>query len=107
MLQRYEKLNLIHSTERNKYGHLYYDEEMIHRIIIIRFLQQTGFTLPQIKEMNELSTEEIKNLFKETYRQLNNKISNLDILKDKTEKIIKLLDKEDIDDIIDLIKVIQ
>ncbi|MGN1406194.1 MAG: MerR family transcriptional regulator, partial [Erysipelotrichaceae bacterium] len=89
MLQRYEKLNLIHSTERNKYGHLYYDEEMIHRIIIIRFLQQTGFTLPQIKEMNELSTEEIKNLFKETYRQLNNKISNLDILKDKTEKIIK------------------
>ena len=107
MLQRYEKLKLIHYTERNKYGHLYYDEEMINRIIIIRFLQQIGFTLPQIKDMYELSTEEIKNLLKETYRKLNDKISYLDILKDKTEKVIQLLDKENINDIIDIIKVLQ
>lgn len=57
--------------------------------------------------MYELSTEEIKNLLKETNRKLNDKISYLDILKDKTEKVIQLLDKEDIDDIIDIIKALQ
>ena len=52
------------------------------------------------------SAEEIKNLLKETYRRLDEKISSLDILKDKTDKVIQLPDKEDIDDITDLIKVI-
>ena len=57
--------------------------------------------------MHEKSAEEIKNLLKETYRRLDEKISSLDILKDKTDKVIQLPDKEDIDDITDLIKVIQ
>ena len=57
--------------------------------------------------MHKQSAEEIKNLLKETYRRLDEKISSLDILKDKTDKVIHLPDKEDIDDITDLIKVIQ
>ncbi|MGM9959188.1 MAG: MerR family DNA-binding protein [Erysipelotrichaceae bacterium] len=80
---------------------------MIRGIILIRFLQEIGFTLSQIKEMHKQSAEEIKNLLKETYRRLDERISSLDILKDKTDKVIQLLDKEDIDDITDLIKVIQ
>ena len=80
---------------------------MIGGIILIRFLQDIGFTLPQIKEMHKQSAEEIKNLLKETYRRLDERISSLDILKDKTDKVIQLSDKEDIDDITDLIKVMQ
>lgn len=80
---------------------------MIRGIILIRFLQGIGFTLPQIKEMHKQSAEEIKNLLKETYRRLDERISSLDILKDKTDKVIQLPDKEDIADITDLIKVIQ
>ena len=57
--------------------------------------------------MHEKSAEEIKNLLKETYCRLDDRISFLDILKDKTDKVIQLPDKEDIDDITDLIKVIQ
>ena len=57
--------------------------------------------------MHEKSAEEIKNLLKETYRRLDERISSLDILKDKTDKVIQLPDEEDIDDITDLIKVIQ
>ena len=57
--------------------------------------------------MHRQSAEEIKNLLKETYRRLDEKISSLDILKDKTDKVIQLPDKEDTDDITDLIKVIQ
>ena len=57
--------------------------------------------------MHKQSAEEIKNLLKETYRRLDEKISSLDILKDKTDKVIQLPDEEDIDDITDLIKVIQ
>ena len=75
--------------------------------MLIRFLQGIGFTLPHIKEMHRQSAEEIKNLLKETYRRLDDRISSLDIPKDKTDKVIQLPDKEDIDDITDLIKVIQ
>ena len=75
--------------------------------MLIRFLQGIGFTLPHIKEMHKQSAEEIKNLLKETYRRLDDRISSLDIPKDKTDKVIQLPDKEDIDDITDLIKVIQ
>ena len=57
--------------------------------------------------MHEKSAEEIKTLLKETYRRLDDRISSLDIPKDKTDKVIQLPDKEDIDDITDLIKVIQ
>ena len=57
--------------------------------------------------MHKQSAEEIKNLLKETYRRLDDRISSLDIPKDKTDKVIQLSDKEDIDDITDLIKVIQ
>ena len=56
--------------------------------------------------MHKQSAEEIKNLLKETYRRLDDRISSLDIQKDKTDKVIQLSDKEDIDDITDLIKVI-
>ena len=57
--------------------------------------------------MHKQSAEEIKNLLKETYCRLDDRISFLDILKGKTDKAIQLPDKEDIDDITDLIKVIQ
>ena len=40
-----------------------------------------------------------------TYLRLDERISSLDILKDKTDKVIQLPDKEDIDDITDSIKV--
>ena len=56
--------------------------------------------------MHKQNAEEIKNLLKETYRRLDNRISSLDIPKDKTDKVIQLPDKEDIDEITDLIKVI-
>ena len=57
--------------------------------------------------MHKQSTEEIKNLLNETYRRLDERISSLVILKDKTDKVVQLPDKEDIDDITDLIKAIQ
>ncbi len=57
--------------------------------------------------MHKQSAEEIKNLLKETYRRLDERISSLDIPKDKTDKVIQLPDEEDIADITDLIKVIQ
>ena len=57
--------------------------------------------------MHKQSAEEIKNLLKETYHRIDERISSLDIPKDKTDKVIQLPYKEDIDDITDLIKVIQ
>ena len=43
---------------------------MIRGIILIRFLQEIGFTLPQIKEMHKQSAEEIKNLLTQNSKNI-------------------------------------
>ena len=55
-------------TDKNKYGHLLYDESTLHRAGMIKFFQQVGFKLREIKEIkeelikrvNELEIEEAK-----------------------------------------------
>ena len=37
-------------TDKNKYGHLLYDESTLHRAGMIKFFQQVGFKLREIKE---------------------------------------------------------
>lgn len=47
-VQGYEKAGLVSATERNKYGHLLYDEEAMLRIARIKFYQQLGFSIKEI-----------------------------------------------------------
>lgn len=50
-IQGYEKVGLVAPSERNKYGHLPYDETEVDRIRLIRFYQQLGFKLKEIKSL--------------------------------------------------------
>ena len=50
-IQCYEKAGLMTPTTKNKYGHLLYDESAFHRAEMIRFLQQLGFKLREVKEI--------------------------------------------------------
>ena len=52
IIQGYEKQGLIRSAGRNKYGHLLYDEETLHRIVLIRFYQGLGFELKRDSDIH-------------------------------------------------------
>ena len=50
-VQGYEKEGLVEASDRNKYGHLLYDEKTQLRIAQIRLYQQFGFKVKEIKEL--------------------------------------------------------
>ena len=47
-VQGYEKAGLVSATDRNKYGHLLYDEATMLRIEQIKFYQQLGVSIKEI-----------------------------------------------------------
>lgn len=49
IIQGYEKAELVAPSLQNKYGHLLYDELEQELIRLIRFYQQPGFPLRDIK----------------------------------------------------------
>lgn len=48
-IQGYEKMGLVVPSGRNKYGHLLYDASCREQIRTVRFYQQMGFSLKEIK----------------------------------------------------------
>ena len=50
-IQCYEQAGLLKRSAKNKYGHLLYDEQAFQRAQMIRFLQQLGFKLEEVKEI--------------------------------------------------------
>ena len=52
-IQGYEKEGLVSPFGKNKYGHLLYGEAERERIRLVRFYQQVGFPLKEIKALME------------------------------------------------------
>ena len=52
-IQGYEKEGLVSPSGQNKYGHLLYGEAERERIRLVRFYQQVGFPLKEIKALME------------------------------------------------------
>ena len=104
MLQRYERIGLIHHTGHNKYGHLYYDKEMEGRILYIRHLQLCKFTLPEIRNLFNLSVEEMELRLEEKVKELNLNAEYLSKLALRTNRIIEAMETKDMTDVVDIIK---
>ena len=104
MLQRYERIGLIHHTGHNKYGHLYYDKEMEGRILYIRHLQLCKFTLPEIRDLFNLSVEEMELRLEEKVKELNLNAEYLSKLALRTNRIIEAMETKDMTDVVDIIK---
>ncbi len=107
IIQGYEKKGLIEATARNKYGHLLYDEETVVRIAQIRFYQELGFSLKEIREFIDQPLMERKRYLKKQVELLKQQQSRLkeeirileDYLKDEDdkkleEKIWKIIGEE-------------
>lgn len=93
MLQRYERIGLIHSTNRDKYGHLYYNKEMLNRILFIRFLQDCYFTLPEISKLVPLSIAEIKEALIHQIKELDKQKKVLEKRQETVKRIVNELNK--------------
>ena len=80
-IQCYEEAGLMTPTDKNKYGHLLYDESTLHRAGMIKFFQQVGFKLREIKEIIDAPNEVIK-------EELIKRVNELEIEEAKLTQII-------------------
>lgn len=91
-IQCYEQAGLLKPSEKNKYGHLLYDEQAFQRAQMIRFLQQLGFKLEEVKEIidapDNVSKKDIFNCIVERMKQQDSEqASDHDMPEDDKERM--------------------
>lgn len=59
-VQGYESVGLVHSSCKNKYGHLLYDDKTVEVIREVKQYQQFGFQLKEIKELRDASNQVVR-----------------------------------------------
>lgn len=69
-IQGYEVKGLITPSCKNKYGHLLYDEDTVKKIVLIKKYQDLGFSLQEIKSLNDCSIEKRNKLIKDKVKEL-------------------------------------
>ena len=86
-IQCYEKAGLMTPTTKNKYGHLLYDESAE----MIRFLQQLGFKLREVKEIIDAPDDVIKEALEKRVDELEHEKVKMDqIMQEARDYIEKL-----------------
>lgn len=91
-IQCYEKAGLMAPTGKNKYGYLLYDEEAFHRAEKIKFLQQLGFKLKDIKKIIDAPGYKVKEVLRIRIEELENEQTNLDHIIQKARAYIDSLE---------------
>ena len=87
-IQCYEKAGLMMPSDKNKYGHLLYDIHAMHRAETIKFMQELGFRLREIKEIIDAPSAVIKEALEQRISELEKETARLDqIIKGATEYI--------------------
>lgn len=79
-------------TDKNKYGHLLYDESTLHRAEMIRFLQQLGFKLREVKKIIDAPNDVIKEALIKRVNELENEKVKLNRIIQEANDYIKSLD---------------
>lgn len=90
-VQGYEKMSLVAPAGRNKYGHLLYDESGEKRIQTIRFYQQMGFSLKEIKGVLDAPKERKKVALQVKLGELEAKYNQLQRLMEQVKQYIAAL----------------
>lgn len=76
-VQGYEKMGLVTSTGRNKMGYLLYDDIAQEKIKKIKQYQDIGFSLKEIKELENASPAEIKKALEEKVIEIRKEIEKI------------------------------
>lgn len=69
-VQGYEKAGLISASQKNQRGYLLYDVAEQEQIRKIKFYQQIGFTLKEIKSLLKAPEDEVKQMLEKQVRKL-------------------------------------
>lgn len=87
-IQGYEKEGLVHATAKMKRGYLLYDEDMVNRIIQIRFYQDIGYRVRQIKDIIDATNDIKKNALEVKLDELKSENIKTNDLIHQVEKMI-------------------
>lgn len=88
-IQCYEKAELMKASDKNKYGYLLYDTEAVNRATKIKFLQELGFKLSDIKELIDEPADIIKAALIEKVVELEGEMKRIEVLIKKTREYIE------------------
>lgn len=91
-IQCYEKAGLMGPTGKNKYGYLLYDTNAVHRAETIRFMQEMGFKLREIKEIIDAPGDVVKEALKRRLKELEKETVRLEQIIRKANEYIRTLE---------------
>lgn len=90
-IQGYENAGLISETSRNERGYLLYDEKEQEKIKKIKLFQEMGFSIKEIKELQNMYNTELKVELEnrvDSLQKENERIKNMiDIAQEMIEKL--------------------
>lgn len=90
-VQGYEKAGLVAATGQNKYGHLLYDDTAKLRIAQIKFYQQLGFRIKEIKIIIDAPNFVLKTALERQVQKLQKEKTEIDELIEKANQLIAML----------------
>ncbi len=94
MIRHYESLGLLPEPVRSESGYRYYQSKDIQQLRFIKQARELGFSLPQIGELLSLwhdehrTSSKVKQLASEHIAVLEQKISELNQMKQSLEKLV-------------------
>lgn len=90
-VQGYEKAGLVSATDRNKYGHLLYDEAAMLRIARIKFYQQLGVSITEIIGIIDAPNILVKAALEAQVQKLKREKAEISELIEKANQVIASL----------------
>ena len=90
-VQGYERAVLVSSSGKNRRGYLLYDTEAQERIKKIKFFQQIGFTIKEIKDIIDVSNDILKVALVNRVERLKVEKRDVEGLISKTYELIEKL----------------
>ena len=102
MIRYYEQIGLIPPADRTESGYRTYTQADIHRLHFIRRARDLGFSMPDIRELLELSEEddrscaEVDSLARAHLGQVERKIAALQVMRDELSRMIAKCEQDTI-----------
>ncbi len=94
MIRHYESIGLIPEARRTASGYRLYDEADVHTLRFVRRARELGFSMPEISKLIGLwknrsrASAEVKRLAQQHVRDLNDRITKLQEMRDTLQKLV-------------------
>ena len=90
-IQGYERAGLVLPTGKNERGYLLYDEEAMERIRQIKFFQDMGFSIKEIKEISSAPRSVLKSAIEQRIMALQEELGQKKKIIYEAQELLKTL----------------